>query len=277
MERTRTIGIGAALVVVVALLALIAYHKQQQRMAATAPAVEAAAENLDVPGLQDQAGEPVPPPAPPESPRWDAEGVTLAGSDTVFRGIVRELSGHPLLPRMLALDGLADTFVAAVDNITEGATPVRQFAALAPGDSFAPDLAGETFVFSEENAGRYDLVAGLALSISPEDCVELYRTFYPLLAQSYQELGYPDGDFHRAFTGALRHLLRTPELEGPVPLERKVTTYAYADPRLESLSPAQKQLLRTGPENARRIRQWLSEVDRLLQAAPAAVPEAELP
>ncbi len=278
MERTRTIGIGAALVVVVVLLSFLVYYKQQQKKAeAAAPSAETARELLDGADVDDQQpAEVVQPPEPPTSPRWDAEGVTLAGSDTVLRGIVRDLSGHPLLTRMLVLDGLADTFVAAVDNISEGATPALHLTALAPDDFFSPDTAGESFVFSEENAGRYDLLAGLALSISPEDAVELYRTFYPLLAQSYQELGYPEAEFHRAFTGALQLLLRTPEPDGPVLLVRKVTTYAYADPRLESLSPAQKQLLRTGPDNTRRIRQWLAEVDQLLQT-PATAPDIVTP
>lgn len=279
MERNRTFVIGATLVVVVALLAFFAYYKQQQKKAAAAtPAAETAREYLDGAGPQDQMPEePVQPPAPPEIPRWDAEGVVLGESDTVLRGIVRELSGHPQLARLLSLDGLAETFVAAVDNIAEGATPARHLAALAPGDSFSPGTAGEAYVFDEENAQRYDMLTGLALSLSPEDCVELYSTFYPLLAQSYQELGYPDADFHRALTGALRHLLRTPEPDGTVLLVRQVTTYAYADPRLESLSPAQKQLLRTGPDNARRIRQWLTEVEQLLAMAPAEAPEPASP
>lgn len=276
MERTRTVVIGTALVVVVALLAFFAYYKQQQNKAATAPAAETAVENLDGSGpLDPLPQESAQPPAPPEVPRWTAEGVTLDESDTVLRGIVRELSGHPQLARMLALDGLAQTFVTAVDNIAEGATPARHLASLAPDTSFSPSTAGEAFVFSEENAGRYDMLTGLALSLSPEDCVELYATFYPMLSQAYQELGYPDADFHRAVTGALRHLLRTPEPEGPVMLVRQVTTYAYADPRLEALSPAQKQLLRTGPDNSRRIRQWLTEVEQLLAMEPAAVPVLE--
>jgi hypothetical protein len=270
MERTRTFVIGTALVVVVALLASFAYYKQQQKKAASAPAAQTDRENLDGPGPQDQLPQgPSQPPAPPEIPRWNAEGVTLAESDAVLRGILQELSGHPQLARMLALDGLARTFVTAVDNIAEGASPARHLSALAPDRSFSPGTAGEAYVFSEGNAGRYDLLTGLALSLSPEDCVELYSIFYPLLAQAYQELGYPDADFHRAVTGALRHLLGTPEPEGPMLLVRQVTTYAFADPRLEALSPAQKQLLRTGPENARRIRQWLTEVEQLLdQASP---------
>jgi hypothetical protein len=196
--------------------------------------------------------------------------VTLEESDTALRAIVRDLSGHPLVARLLTPDRLAATFVTAVDNIAEGATPARMFAALAPEDRFAPDRAGEAFVFSAENAGRYDLLTGLALSLSPEDCAELYRTFYPMLAQAYQELGYPDADFHRAVDRALLRLMETPDLEGPVPLVRQVTTYAFADPELESLSPVQKQLLRMGPENARRIKQWLSEL-RAELAADAVV------
>ena len=42
--------------------------------------------------------------------------------------------------------------------------------------------------------------------------------------------------------------------------------YAYADPRLEDLSPAQKQLLRTGPRNT-----------RLMQARTIALIQDQLP
>lgn len=270
MERYRIVIIGVALVVIVALVGFLVYQNQQKKVEPAAPVAETVREQLG--GPQAEVAVPpdlVQPPVPPETPRWDVEGVTLDGSDTALRGIVRELSGHPLLTRMLAIDDLAGTFVAAVDNIAEGATPAPHLAALAPEGKFAPGTAGETFVFSEGNAGRYDRLAGLVLSLSPEDCVELYRTFYPLLTQAYQELGYPEAEFHRAVTGALRHLLQTPEPQGVPLLVRQVTTYAYADPRLEALSPAQKQLLRTGPENVRRIRQWLIEVEQLLtQASP---------
>lgn len=265
MERTRTIWIAAALVAVVAVLAFFTYQKQQQKKAVDTPASETARENLDAAGLQDAAPEDlVQPPAPPESPRWDAEDVTLAGSDTPLRGIVRELSGHPLLASMLSIDDLAPTFVAMVDNIAEGATPARHLAALAPEKAFIPGTVGETLVFSDGSASRYDLLTGLVLSLSPEDCVELYQTFYPMLSQAYQELGYPEGEFHHTVIGALNHLIQTPEPREAPLLVRKVTTYAFADPQLESLTPAQKQLLRTGVANSRRIKMWLTEVDRLL-------------
>ena len=40
-------------------------------------------------------------------------------------------------------------------------------------------------------------------------------------------------------------------------LEQHLNTYHYADPRLEALQPAQKQLLRMGPENAERVQDQL--------------------
>ena len=268
MERYRVVIIVATLVVIVGLLGFIFFKKQQQKQVpSAAEAVDEVREQLDPPEVETAVPpELVQPPVPPETPRWRAEGVTLVESDPTLRGIVRELSGHPLLARMLAVDDLAATFVTAVDNLAEGATPARHLAGLAPEDPFAPEAAGETYLFSTENAGRYDLLTGLLLSLSPEDCVELYRTFYPLLSQSYTELGYPDGNFHLAAVRALRHLLETPTPAGPVVLERQVTTWGFADPRLEELSAARKQLLRCGPDNGRRIRQWLSEVEQLLIA-----------
>ena len=40
--------------------------------------------------------------------------------------------------------------------------------------------------------------------------------------------------------------------------------YAYSDPRLESLTPAQKQLLRMGPANVRKIQARLRGIANAL-------------
>ena len=46
---------------------------------------------------------------------------------------------------------------------------------------------------------------------------------------------------------------RGPVVDGDVELTPKVITYAFADPALERLRPAQKHLLRMGPKNERAI------------------------
>jgi hypothetical protein len=51
-----------------------------------------------------------------------------------------------------------------------------------------------------------------------------------------------------------------------------VVTHAYADPWLEDLSPAQKQLLRMGPSNQRRVQAKLREL-----AVAMGMPRESLP
>ncbi len=48
-------------------------------------------------------------------------------------------------------------------------------------------------------------------------------------------------------------------------LEPAVDAYEFVDPALESLSPAQKHLLRMGPDNARLVREKLREIADLLE------------
>jgi hypothetical protein len=51
------------------------------------------------------------------------------------------------------------------------------------------------------------------------------------------------------------NILTTPVIVEPLKLTRESVTYKFADPDLEGLMPLQKQLLRAGPENTRRIQQ----------------------
>jgi len=54
--------------------------------------------------------------------------------------------------------------------------------------------------------------------------------------------------------------------------EEPTIGYAYADQRLESLTPAQKQLLRTGPRNVRIIQTSLRQIALALGIPPERLP-----
>ena len=58
----------------------------------------------------------------------------------------------------------------------------------------------------------------------------------------------------------------TPIPDGPVAVTARGGVYGFADPRLEALSPAQKLLLRSGPDNARRVQTQLSAIAAALGA-----------
>jgi hypothetical protein len=67
-------------------------------------------------------------------------------------------------------------------------------------------------------------------------------------------------------------LLSTPTVDGSERLKPKGIGYGYADERLESLTPAQKQLLRMGPRNVRVIKTKLRDI-----ALALGIPAAHLP
>ena len=74
-------------------------------------------------------------------------------------------------------------------------------------------------------------------------------------------------------TRALAHLLETPEVPATARLRQgKGTNYVYADPTIERLSPAQRQVLRLGPDGARRVKATLRAFATALGVPPDRLP-----
>nr|WP_263974856.1 DUF3014 domain-containing protein [Myxococcus xanthus] len=71
-------------------------------------------------------------------------------------------------------------------------------------------------------------------------------------------------------SAAVQHLLKVPVQEGPVEVVPEGALYAYAAPEFEGLSPAQKHLLRMGPQNMQLIQAKLRELKSSLGLPPVA-------
>lgn len=196
----------------------------------------------------------------------------LTASDSLVREMVGELSSHPRLASWLATDELIHKFVAAVDNIAEGTSPRPHLRTAAPRSPFPAIRENDQVVLDPEGYRRYDSVVAAFSGLDPEGTVELYDRLKPLIDEAYRQLGYPDTEFDRTLERAIVELLEVPVVDGEVPLEPKVKSYEYADPRLENLTDAQKHLLRTGPDNVRRVQAQLRALAREL-----GIPRDELP
>jgi hypothetical protein len=92
----------------------------------------------------------------------------------------------------------------------------------------------------------------------------------PLAVQAYRDLGYPNRRFDDTLDRAITALLNAPAPEGDVAVEPRVKTYEYADPRLRSLTAAQKQFLRMGPRNESKVKQKLVELAKELRLPAGA-------
>jgi len=203
----------------------------------------------------DEEPEPEPEPEEPEVVLPE-----LAASDVFAREALGTLSRHPGLASFLLTDELVRKIVAAVVNIAEGENPARHFPYLAPEEKFdVVQRAPEVFL-DPRGYHRYNVLASAFASMDAEGLATVYRNAQPLMDEAYAELGYQDQPFEDALQRAISILLETPVVEDRIALLADSVNYTFVESRLEALSPAQKQLLRTGPENTKKVQSKLREL-----------------
>jgi hypothetical protein len=196
----------------------------------------------------------------------------LAETDPVVRELVRKISSQPTVLAWLATNGLIRNFVVVVSNVVEGPTPARHLHAVAPKGSFQViQRNGQLFV-DPRSYQRYDGIAAAAASLDPAGAARLYTMLKPRIQEAYAELGVQPASFVQAHERAIVVLLQTPTDGGPVTEETKGIGYRYANPRLEDLTAAQKQLLRTGPHNVETIQSALRQLANALGIPPERLP-----
>jgi hypothetical protein len=214
------------------------------------------------PAEKPVAGQVVSPDESAEKRREEITGlsVNLDQSDDVIRKYAGELSSNSLFAQWLKSRDLVRKFTAAVDSIANGSSPRPQMDFFKLSGSFKVMRRGGRLYLDSSSYERYNIVADVFNSLSTSESAIFYRELRPLFQQAYRELGYPTEDFHQTLLRAIGELLKTPVVEGSIQLERKVTTYVMTDTALENLSPAQKHLLRMGPENVQLIQVKLREL-----------------
>lgn len=161
----------------------------------------------------------------------------------------------PELEKLAASENLVQTSAALIDGFSRGLVLRKLLPLSPPTEVFSVELVDDQLYMNPVGYGRYD---GLARGVENLDTAVLVDSFHlmrPLYEQAYAQLGMDPADFDNSVVRMLDRILSTPEIEQPIALERKSVMYRYLDPALEELSPVQKQLLRMGPDNIRRIKQ----------------------
>lgn len=212
------------------------------------------------------------PAARPAEPGDDIPLPPLADTDVLVRELVAKLSSHPRVAAWLTTDQLIRNFTVVVTNIANGRTPASHLKAVPIEGPFRARQSGDDLVIDPASYRRYDSHADAVAAIDARGAARLYATLKPRIEEAYKELGYPEGGIDGAMQRAIVELLKTPVIEGDVRLTSDSVAYTYADPALESLSHAQRQLLRMGPRNIRIVQAKLREIAGFL-----GIPEESLP
>ncbi len=260
-----------------------------------------AASTPDSPAVSTAASEPSPPASPPASPPTAtpaqaaprppvASGAVAAPSAPAIKHsvsaratqppilpnevdrVVAQTLGPKTMARYFYLEPLARRFVASVDQLGER-TPATSQWLLKPARGellLAKNRRAQNGQpIAAANSQRYADFLRWFERTDNARLLSLYARMYPLLQQTYVELGHPQGYFNDRLIAVMDQMLATPVQKSalrvkpasPETLAAAAQTstpttprYEFADPALEALSTGQKMMLRIGPAQAARLK-----------------------
>jgi hypothetical protein len=253
----RTILYSVAAAVLVAAGGAYYYFKVMKGGAASVPKTPVAY----VPPAQATEPPPEHHPVPGAQASADAKPLPkLNESDPAITEALAGFFGKKPVEEMLVPEQVVRHIVVTVDNlprkkVAEQMRPVKA----TPGQTVTV-VNGDMITLSADNYARYAPLIRIVQNTDTKQLGALYIRFYPLFQQAYEDLGYPGQYFNDRLVEVIDHLLKTPDVRGPIQLKQGRVFYEYADPALESRSAGQKLLLRMGSDNAEAIKNKLREL-----------------
>jgi hypothetical protein len=250
-----------------ALAGLGTYFYFQRKDAALEPQEEVQVQEPAAGAAKPKIENPLPAPEPEAPPL-----PKLKESDPAVREALTVVFGDQAVAKYLVPQEVIRRFVVTVDNLPRKkvAVELRPVKTL-PGD-FVASGGADSVVLDAENYARYAPLIKIVQSTDSKQLAALYRRFYPLFQESYENLGYPSAYFNDRLVQVIDHLLETPDVKGPVRLVQPSVYYQYADPKLESLSAGQKLLIRMGSDNAAAMKAKLKELRAEIAKTPPPAP-----
>lgn len=240
--------------------------QDKQKPAATvadAPPVAVAASQPELPATPDipQRTEPVTTVVP------DATGVVAGAEparttpltpqegDAVLRQQLAAAGAKPILFRMLSEQQPVEVSAALIDGLGHGVILRKFLSGSLHSEGFSVVTEDDGVYMSPTSYLRYDAFADAIAALDIGILANTFHMLRPVYEEVYGYLGLIPDDFDNAVIRTLDLVLATPEIGEPIALKPKSVMYLYASPSLESLPEVQKQLLRMGPDNIRRIKQ----------------------
>ncbi|AXV64818.1 DUF3014 domain-containing protein [Pseudoalteromonas lipolytica] len=188
---------------------------------------------------------------------------TLNDSDEVVVARMDELLTDQVMSLMVT-DDLIRRGVVYVDNLAKGKVALSHAPVERPKESFMV-IEGDILTIDPNSYERYTPYVKLFTSLSAAQAIRIYDEYKPLINEAYAEIGYQGDAFTQTLEEAIDVLLDTPEPKGDMPLVRNSVTYQYAYSEWENLPDAQKQLLRMGPENMKKVKAALRNIKAELE------------
>ncbi len=190
----------------------------------------------------------------------EPEPTPLDVSDHAVKQTILTLTKVPVLSTLIVNEGILDKVVATILNTAEGKLSANSAVAIAPKANFSTFKQAGKLYIEPASFTRYNVYAQTFADIDNDDILALLAQYKDQLREKFSEIAPPDRNFDTTLIDAINELLDTPIVKLPIEVSTNRAMYQYANPQLEALSPAQKQLLRMGPYNVRLVKRKLREL-----------------
>ena len=188
----------------------------------------------------------------------------LDTSDGTVKTKLLTLSDYDAFARLLIDDALLERFVIMTNTLADEQIAANNRVLVKPEKPFRTYRQANKEWIDPASFKRYAPYVEVLESLETASLLQLYQEYKPAIEKIFAEIGSPSDSFDEKLEEAIDVLLDTPEVPFPVEVFTDSVMFKFADSQLESLTAPQKQLLRTGPENMRRIKAKLREIKETL-------------
>lgn len=182
----------------------------------------------------------------------------------IKQGLITALRA-PLLSTLIVNDSILANMVASVNNTAQGTLPENVSLLSPPATEFSVFKQADNQFITPESFTRYNVYAQTFAEIETEDMLALLDQYESQIIAQFEQIALPNAQFTSTLINAINRLLDTPTVNLPIPVISDSAMYKFANPQLEALLPAQKQLLRMGPDNMRLVKAKLRELRTALE------------
>jgi hypothetical protein len=274
------IAAGALIVVLVVVLLWPSADEQEVVVVEPipAPVVAPVEELVEEPTPEPQVFEPPQLPtsvvigeeeAPPETLEPVVEEVVeepLDVSDVAVKSALVGAIRSPQISRLLVNEGLLQKFVINVNNLANEEITLKDNLLVAPSGGFNVYNQADRIWIDRSSFQRYNPYVDALETVDTDELLAVYESYKPMLVEKFAEIARPGDELDETMIRAIDELLDTPLVPVPIEVYSDSVMYKFADPRVEALSEPQKQMIRMGPDNMRRLKDVLRDVKEALEA-----------
>jgi hypothetical protein len=241
-------------VVVVAALAVVGFYLYQRR--AEVPELVQQVMSPDA-GLLEEDPPPVVVDLPDTGRKPITSGKPVDGDD-ILRRMVSGGSRSLDLAGWLANPDIIQRLAAAAKLFSDGKSPrpVLMFVEL-KGDFDVIDRPDGKILIDPKSYARYDPLIAALTSLEPAYAAKIYSDVRPYFETAFSQVARQGESFDDVLSAAVLRVTSVQPPQGEIELVEKGAIFLYRDPALESLTPAEKQVLRMGPKNVEALQAWL--------------------